>query len=117
MKRKNTSILTSMILVTLALLFVSSLYAQGGRPDQETMWFDGQIVNITASDWLPQSAPLKVQNNVFVVVYRSAGLVSVSHLRSAIRATTRATVLALMIFTITCLIRFPALPVTRVLGM
>ena len=33
------------------------------------MWFDGNIVHITASDWLPYRAPQKVQNNVYVVVY------------------------------------------------
>ena len=70
MKSKNTSLLTSLILATLSLLFVSSLYAQGGRPpDREVGWFNGQTVNFSAADWLPQKAPRKVQTNIFVVAY------------------------------------------------
>jgi hypothetical protein len=70
MKRRNNNLVSLLLFTTINLVVAGSLYAQGGRPpDRETMWFDGNIVNITASDWLPQSAPLKVQTNVFVVVY------------------------------------------------
>jgi hypothetical protein len=70
MERHNCNLVTSLILIILSLLFVSSMYAQGGRPpDHETMWYNGQTVSITASDWLPNRAPLTVQNNVYVVVY------------------------------------------------
>jgi hypothetical protein len=59
-----------LLLIILILLAVTSLRAQGGRPpDHETMWFNGDIVHIKASDWLPNRAPLTVQNNVYVVVY------------------------------------------------
>jgi hypothetical protein len=69
MKRKN-SLATSLKLVMFGLFLTAGLYAQGGRPpDHETMWYNGNIVHITASDWLPNRAPIKVQNNVYVVVY------------------------------------------------
>jgi len=66
--KKQTSYL--LLLMAFGLLSVGGLFAQGGRPpDHETMWYNGNIVNITASDWLPYRAPQKVQNNVYVVVY------------------------------------------------
>jgi hypothetical protein len=70
MKRRMSKLVSLLLFTTINLVVAVSLYAQGGRPpDRETMWFEGQTVNITASDWLPNKAPLKVQNNVFVVVY------------------------------------------------
>ena len=68
MKRKFAVLLNSLMLAALSLLFVSSSHAQG-RQDHEPAYFNGQTVNLTAADWLPQRAPSKVQSNIFVVAY------------------------------------------------
>src|SRR5215204_3999486 len=70
MNKKNFTMLNSFLAAAFTLLFVGSLSAQGGHPpDRENMWFNDHIVGVTASDWLPQRAPLQIQTNVFVVVY------------------------------------------------
>jgi hypothetical protein len=70
MKKKRNILATSVLLATLSLLLVSGLHAQGGHPpDHEPAYFGGQVYAMTASDWLPQKAPAKVQSNIFVVVY------------------------------------------------
>jgi hypothetical protein len=68
--KKTSSLATSLKLIMLGLLFVGGSFAQGGHPpDHEVGYFNGSAINFTASDWLPQTAPLKVQTNIFVVVY------------------------------------------------
>lgn len=70
MKKINATKLTTLVLFTLCLLGVSSIYAQqNGKPDSELGYFNGQELEFSADLSIPQRAPAKVQGNIFLVVY------------------------------------------------
>ena len=67
---RNTYLMNLVAVAALSVTFVAGSWAQDSRrPDRELGYFNGNLYEFSASDWLHQSAPLKVQSEVFVVVY------------------------------------------------
>jgi len=70
MKKENNKSFYLVKIITVAVLLLNGAFAQGGRPpDHEPAYYNGSVVAMKASDWLPNRAPLSVQGNVFVVAY------------------------------------------------